>query len=124
MVQHDKPGRSFPRVSRRTILGALAAAPFAKPMEAVRMSAESKSATYVLVHGAWHGGWCWGKVTPLLQQGGHRVFAPTLTGLGERAHLLSSAVDLTTHVQDVTAVLEYEDLREAILVGHSYGGMV
>jgi pimeloyl-ACP methyl ester carboxylesterase len=124
MMQQDGPSRSFPRVSRRTILGALAAAPLATAMEAVRMSAQSKSATFVLVHGAWHGGWCWKKLMPLLQDGGHRVFAPTLTGLGERGHLLSPAIDLTTHVQDITAVLEYEDLREVILVGHSYGGMV
>ena len=88
------------------------------------MSAQSKSATFVLVHGAWHGGWCWKKLTPLLQDRGHRVFAPTLTGLGERAHLLSPAVDLATHVQDIIALLEYEDLRDVVLVGHSYAGMV
>jgi pimeloyl-ACP methyl ester carboxylesterase len=90
----------------------------------VRMSAQSKPATFVLVHGAWHGGWCWKKLMPLLQDRGHRVFTPTLTGLGERAHLLSPAVDLATHIQDVTAMLDCEDLREVTLVGHSYGGMV
>ena len=124
-MQHDRrPVRCLPRVSRRRILGALAAAPLAAAMEVVPMSAQSKSGTFVLVHGAWHGGWCWKKLTPLLQNRGHRVFAPTLTGLGERAHLLSPAVNLTTHIQDITAVLEYEDLRDVVLVGHSYGGMV
>jgi pimeloyl-ACP methyl ester carboxylesterase len=78
----------------------------------------------VLVHGAWHGGWCWTKLAPLLRAAGHQVFTPTLTGLGERVHQLSADVDLGTHVQDVVALLEYEDLRDVILVGHSYGGMV
>ena len=80
--------------------------------------------TYVLVHGAFHGGWCWKKVTPLLREAGHEVYAPTLTGLGERAHLLSPEVDLSCHIQDVVNVLEYEDLQQVVLVGHSYGGMV
>src|SRR5918997_4262365 len=81
-------------------------------------------ATYVLVHGGWHGGWCWKKVTPLLQAAEHEVYTPTLTGLGERSHLLSDAVDQETHITDVVNVLEYEDLQEVILVGHSYAGMV
>ncbi len=80
--------------------------------------------TYVLVHGAWHGGWCWKKVKPLLQAAGREVYTPTLTGLGERAHLLSRQVGLDTHVQDVVGVLEWEDLQDVVLVGHSYGGMV
>jgi pimeloyl-ACP methyl ester carboxylesterase len=81
-------------------------------------------ATYVLVHGGWHGGWCWKKVTPLLRAAGHEVYTPTLTGVGERSHLLSDAVDQEMHLRDIINVLEYEDLREVILVGHSYGGMV
>lgn len=81
-------------------------------------------ATFVLVHGAWHGGWCWKRVTSLLRGAGHDVYAPTLTGLGERSHLLTPAVDLTTHIRDVVGVLEYEDLDGVVLVGHSYGGMV
>jgi pimeloyl-ACP methyl ester carboxylesterase len=81
-------------------------------------------ATYVLVHGAWLGGWCWRRVTPHVRRAGHEVYTPTLTGLGERAHLLSRAVDLDTHVQDIVNVLDYEDLHEVILLGHSYGGMV
>ena len=80
--------------------------------------------TFVLVHGAWHGGWCWIKVTRLLSDAAHVVYTPTLTGLGERAHLGGSQVDLETHVQDVVAVLESEELRNVVLVGHSYGGMV
>ena len=80
--------------------------------------------TFVLAHGAWHGGWCWKKVVPLLRAAGHDVFAPTLTGLGERAHLLAPEIDLATHVDDVLGVLEFEDLDHVVLVGHSYGGMV
>jgi pimeloyl-ACP methyl ester carboxylesterase len=81
-------------------------------------------ATYVLMHGAWYGGWCWRKVTPLLRAAGHEVHAPTLTGLGERVHLAAPAVGLDTHVQDVLHVLEYEDLSGVVAVGHSYGGLV
>ncbi|HEY8520137.1 MAG TPA: alpha/beta hydrolase family protein [Gammaproteobacteria bacterium] len=79
---------------------------------------------FVLVHGAWHGGWCWKKLTPLLEAAGRKVFTPTLTGLGERAHLLRPDIGLDTHVRDVAAVLEYEDLDNVVLVGHSYAGMV
>ena len=81
-------------------------------------------AMFVIVHGAWGGGFSWRKIRPLLAAKGHTVLTPTLTGLGERAHLASAAVDLDTHVSDVVAVLETEDLREVILLGHSYGGMV
>lgn len=83
-----------------------------------------RKAAFVLVHGAWHGGWVWKKVVPLLRASGHDVFTPTLTGLGERVHLLARDVDLTTHIDDVLGVLEYEDLSDIVLVGHSYGGMV
>jgi pimeloyl-ACP methyl ester carboxylesterase len=81
-------------------------------------------ATIVLVHGGGHGGWCWQRLSPLLRADGHDVYSPTLTGLGERAHLVNAAIDLDTHITDIAAVLEYEDLSEVILVGHSYGGMV
>ncbi|WP_216894884.1 alpha/beta hydrolase [Nocardia alni] len=81
-------------------------------------------ATYVLVHGGGHGGWCYRKVTRLLREAGHEVYAPTLSGLAERAHLRLAGIGLDTHIQDVAALLHYEDLREVILVGHSYGGMV
>lgn len=81
-------------------------------------------ATYVLVHGAWSGGWGWTGVARLLRAQGHEVFVPTLTGLGERSHLLHPGITLTTHIQDVLGVFTYEDLEDVILVGHSYGGMV
>ncbi len=81
-------------------------------------------ATYVLVHGGGHGGWCYTRVARILRDAGHEVHAPTLTGLGERAHLLNKGVDLDMHIRDVVALLFYEDLRDVILVGHSYGGMV
>lgn len=78
----------------------------------------------VLVHGAWHGAWCWGRVLPLLRAGGIDAHAVTLTGLGERAHLLSREVDLHTHIQDVVGLIESEELKQVLLVGHSYAGMV
>src|SRR5262245_27897653 len=80
--------------------------------------------TYVLVHGGGHGGWCWQRLARLLRAEGHEVYTPTLTGLGERAHLLSPHIDLDTHIADVVGVLKYEGLTNVILVGHSYGGMV
>jgi pimeloyl-ACP methyl ester carboxylesterase len=81
-------------------------------------------ATYVLVHGGGHGGWCWARLAPHLRAAGHAVHTPTLTGLGERSHLVRPGIDLDLHIADVVAVLEYEDLHDVILVGHSYGGMV
>jgi pimeloyl-ACP methyl ester carboxylesterase len=81
-------------------------------------------ASYVLVHGGGHGGWCWERVAPLLRAAGHDVYTPTLTGLAERSHLLSPDINLDTHCADVVGVLEFENLTGAILVGHSYGGMV
>jgi pimeloyl-ACP methyl ester carboxylesterase len=81
-------------------------------------------ATFVLVHGSGCGGWIWQKLTPILRQAGHTVFTPTLTGVGDRSHLLNCGVNLTTHIQDVASLLSYEDLSEVVLVGHSYAGMV
>lgn len=78
----------------------------------------------VLIHGAWHGGWGWKRLVPLLRGAGHDVFTPTLTGLGERAHLAGPQVDLETHIRDVLGVLEAEELEDVMLLGHSYGGMV
>jgi pimeloyl-ACP methyl ester carboxylesterase len=80
--------------------------------------------TYVLVHGAAHGGWCYGPVARRLRAAGHEVHAPTLTGVGERRHLARADTDLDTHVTDIVNVLVYEDLHDIVLVGHSYGGMV
>src|SRR5258706_150527 len=81
-------------------------------------------ADFVLVHGAWGGAWTWKRVLPALWQTGHRAFAVSLTGVGERAHALSPLVTLETHIADVQAVIEAEELQSAILVGHSYSGMV
>src|SRR2546429_3122837 len=78
--------------------------------------------TFVLVHGAWHGGWCWRRVADLLEQHGHKVFTPTLTGVGERSHLLSKEVVLDTHITDIVNLFKWEELRDACLVVHSYGG--
>ena len=80
--------------------------------------------TYVLVHGAWHGSWCWQRVRKALQQQGHQVFTPTLTGLGERSHLLSQQINLETHIADVVNLIKWEELSDVILCGHSYGGAV
>jgi pimeloyl-ACP methyl ester carboxylesterase len=80
--------------------------------------------TFVLVHGAWHGGWCWQRVAGRLRDAGHSVFAPTLTGLGERSHLLRAGIDLKTHITDVVNVLKWEVLTDVVLCGHSYGGFV
>jgi pimeloyl-ACP methyl ester carboxylesterase len=78
--------------------------------------------TFVLVHGAWHGGRCWRRVCDLLEQAGHKAFAPTLTGLGERSHLMSRDIVLDTHVADIANVITWEGLRDICLVAHSYGG--
>ena len=80
--------------------------------------------TCVLVHGAWHGGWCYKYVAQQLRAAGHQVYTPTLTGLGERSHLMNRSVTLDTHVQDVVNVIRWEELSEVVLCGHSYGGMV
>jgi pimeloyl-ACP methyl ester carboxylesterase len=79
---------------------------------------------FVLVHGAWHGAWCWARVTPLLRTGGAAAHAVTLTGVGERAHLLSADIRLRTHVLDVLNLIACEELDDVVLVGHSYGGIV
>jgi pimeloyl-ACP methyl ester carboxylesterase len=76
------------------------------------------------VHGAWHGGWCWRRLSDLLEKRGHKVFAPTMTGLGERSHLLDDKINLTTHITDIVNVIKWEELDDVVLVGHSYGGFV
>jgi len=80
--------------------------------------------TFVLVHGSWHGGWCWKRLAPLLRAEGRDVYAPTLTGMGERAHAAPAEIRLATHVDDILRLLLFEDLHEVVLVGHSYAGMV
>jgi pimeloyl-ACP methyl ester carboxylesterase len=106
-------------MKRRSFLAATAlAAAVASP----RRAAAASSKTYVLVHGAWHGGWCWSKVAAILRSRGHSVFTPTQTGLGERSHLLSKSITLDVFVEDIANVLRWEDLKDVVLVGHSFGG--
>ena len=81
-------------------------------------------ATFVLVHGAWHGAWCWRRVARLLAKDGHEVFTPTLTGVGERSHLLNPSINVETHILDVVNEMKWQELNDVVLVGHSYGGMV
>jgi len=81
-------------------------------------------ASIVLAHGAWSAAWAWKKMRPLFRAAGHEFYSPSYTGLGERAHLARPEIDLSTHIQDVLAVLEFEDLTDVTLLGHSYGGMV
>jgi pimeloyl-ACP methyl ester carboxylesterase len=88
------------------------------------MKDKSMPKTFVLVHGAWHGGWCWRRVSDLLEAKGHKVFTPTLTGLGERSHLLRDGIDVSTHATDVVNLIKWERLTDVVLCGHSYGGMV
>ena len=80
--------------------------------------------TFVLLHGAWHGGWVWQRVAPLLRAAGHEVHTPTLTGVSDRAHLLNPSVGLNTHIQDVVSLIEAYDAQDVVLVGHSYAGQV
>lgn len=110
--------------SRRQFLAGMVAAPLIGLLDWETRSTPRQAATFVLVHGAWHGGWCWKRVSPRLRAAGHEVYAPTLTGLGERSHLLHAEIDLDTHIADLSAVIEYEDLQDVILIGHSYAGMV
>jgi pimeloyl-ACP methyl ester carboxylesterase len=89
-----------------------------------RAGGEIVAHTFVLVHGAWHGGWCWRRVADRLRGTGHLVFTPTLTGLGERSHLLRPDIDINVHVADVANLIKWERLKDVILCGHSYGGFV
>ncbi|MBB5692545.1 alpha/beta hydrolase [Muricoccus pecuniae] len=115
---------------RRGMLGGLAALPAAATLAQSQTSTGtpaqgpgSASKTYVLVHGAYGGGWIWRDVAEGLRRQGHRVWTPTQTGLGERSHLMSRQITVETHIEDVANVIETEELRDIILVGHSYGGV-
>ena len=113
-------------VPRRSILAAALALPAvaaAAPAERTRRKG-NKPMTFVLVHGSWLGGWSWRRVCDRLTDAGHRVFAPTMTGVGDRAHLISHLVTLDTWVRDVLMLLETEELNDVVLVGHSFGGRV
>jgi pimeloyl-ACP methyl ester carboxylesterase len=106
--------------TRRGVLGgatAMGATAMATPA-----TAQAARKTFVLVHGAWHGGWCWRRVADLLEAKGHKVYTPTLTGLGACSHLMSKDVNISTHIADVANLIKWEDLSNIVLVGHSYGG--
>jgi pimeloyl-ACP methyl ester carboxylesterase len=109
--------------SRRAVLtaGATLAAASAGGGSA---QAQAEARSFVLVHGSWHGGWCWRRVADRIEKRGHKAHTPTLTGLGERVHLLNASVDLNTHVTDVVNLIKYEGLTNIVLVGHSYAGAV
>jgi hypothetical protein len=107
-----------PNITRRGMVGGISAgvglAAAAASGEIVSTAhGQSTPKTFVLVHGAWHGGWCWRRVSDLLERKGHKVFAPTLTGLGERSHLLGKDVNLDTHITDLVNVFKWEDLRNS-----------
>jgi pimeloyl-ACP methyl ester carboxylesterase len=110
------------RTTRRVAI--IGSAALVGAMGSSRLSAQPASKTFVLVHGAWHGGWCWRHVSDLLDRKGHKVFAPTMTGLGERSHQLGKDVNLTTHITDISNVIEWENLSGIVLVAHSYGGII
>ena len=108
--------------TRRGVLGTMAAGVLAAGVAPA--TAQSGAKTFVLVHGAWHGGWCWRRVSDLLEKKGHKVFTPTMTGLGACSHLASKDVNLTTHITDIVNFIKWEDLSGIVLVGHSYGGYI
>jgi pimeloyl-ACP methyl ester carboxylesterase len=109
-------------MDRRSFIAASGAGLVTVADRAEAQSGKPSGKPIVLVHGAWHGGWCFKRLAPLLEQAGHPVTAPTLTGLGERRHLMSRAVVLDTHIADVVQHVENEELTDIVLVGHSYGG--
>lgn len=110
--------------TRRSVLAAASVAVGAAAVAAdlTQAQAQTTRKTFVLVHGAWHGGWCWRRVADLLEKQGHKVYTPTLTGLGERSHLMRADITLDTHITDIVNVVKWEDLTDICLVAHSYGG--
>jgi pimeloyl-ACP methyl ester carboxylesterase len=116
------------RIGRRAVLGgaaSAAAAGLATRLGApATATAQSGKATFVLVPGQWTGAFVWHTVSPLLRDAGHDVYPVTCTGLGDRVHLANPAIDLDTHITDVVNTIEYEDLHDVVLVGHSYAGMI
>ena len=110
-------------MTRRGVLASAGAGASAAALGSAPAPAQTSAPkTFLLVHGAWHGGWCWRRVGDLLESKGHKVFAPTLTGLGERSHLMSKDIVLDTHIADIVNVIRWEDLSSICLVAHSYGG--
>lgn len=110
--------------SRREFVAGAFAVGAAAMLPAIPAAKRQSAGSFVLVHGAWHGAWCWRRVADRLTATGHYVSAPTLTGLGERSHLASDAVSLSTHIDDVVNDVQWKDLDRLVLVGHSYGGIV
>lgn len=109
--------------TRRAAIGGIAAGASALGLLSPAQAQEARK-TFVLVHGSSAGGWCYRRVADLLEKAGHKVYAPTLTGLGERSHLMSGQITLDTHITDVANVIKWEDLDNFVLVGHSYGGWI
>ena len=112
-------------ISRRSILTAAGGVALASGFGVTLARSEQPALgdTFVLAHGSWHGGWCWRRVADRLRAQGHRVFTPSFTGMGDRAHLLSKDITIDTFVRDLIEVLETEELSDVILVGHSFGGV-
>jgi pimeloyl-ACP methyl ester carboxylesterase len=108
-------------ITRRAALAATAASVAAFGGSEASAQAQTRK-TFVLIHGAYHGGWCWKKVTDILERGGHKVYAPSLTGLADRSHLLSKDTSLDIHITDIVNLFKWEDITNACLVPHSYGG--
>ncbi len=123
-MQLRKLRRTRRAILRNAALAALASPAIGQGGTTAQPGKSTRAATFVLVHGAWHGGWCWQRVSDRLTARGHRVFAPTLTGVCERSHLDSPAVDLSTQIRDVVNEIRWKDLENVVLVGQSYGGMV
>ena len=133
-ARHHRSEDSAPAVSRRTVMksGAILATGALSSSVATGCATQPEAPepdavtprTFVVAHGAWSSGWAWKKMHPLMRERGHRLLTPSYTGLGERAHLANADIDLDTHITDVVNVLVYEDLRDVVLIGHSYGGMV
>jgi pimeloyl-ACP methyl ester carboxylesterase len=107
---------------RRQMISMMAVSSAASAVSPTSAGAQSASKTFVLIHGAWHGGWCWKRLADFMRADGHRVYTPTLTGLGERSHLLNASINLETHIRDIVNVFNFEELSDVTLVAHSYGG--
>jgi pimeloyl-ACP methyl ester carboxylesterase len=121
--QQSNIGKGETIMKRRDVLKTMAIAGVAAGAGGASAKAETTPQTFVLVHGAWHGGWCWSRVADRLRTAGHQVFTPTQTGLGERKHLLSKDITLDTFTTDIGNVIEAEELSNVVLVGHSFGGL-
>ncbi len=111
-------------VTRHDQLSSSSMASSASASKAPGLAPHAGGRTYVMVAGGWHGGWCWRRVSDFLEAKGHKVFTPTLTGIGERSHLCTADINLAVHIADVVNVIKWEGLEDIVLVGHSYAGFV